>query len=53
MSQPTGPLVPNTVFETYDAIIDAACDAWNKLAARPDVIRSIGLRAWAHVGQAQ
>ena len=41
----------NTVFETYDAIIDAACDAWNKLAAKPDVIRSIGLRAWAHVGQ--
>jgi hypothetical protein len=41
----------NTVFETYDAIIDAACDAWNKLAAQPDVIRSIGLRKWAHVGQ--
>ena len=41
----------NTVFETYDAIIDAACDAWNKLAATPDVIRCIGLRAWAHVGQ--
>ena len=41
----------NTVFETYDAIIDAACDAWNKLAAQPDVIRSIGMRTWAHVGQ--
>jgi transposase len=41
----------NTVFETYDAIIDAACGAWNKLAARPDLVRSIGLRAWAHVGQ--
>ena len=26
----------NTVFETYDAIINAACDAWNKLAARPE-----------------
>ena len=25
----------NRVFETYDDIIDAACDAWNKLIAQP------------------
>ena len=25
----------NRVFETYDAIIDAACDAWQKLIAQP------------------
>ena len=41
----------NRVFETYDAIIDAACDAWNKLVEQPGTITSIGMRAWAHVGQ--
>lgn len=40
----------NRVFETYDEIIDAACDAWNELAATPAVITSIGMRDWAHVG---
>jgi hypothetical protein len=38
------------VFETYEAIIDAACEAWNKLIALPDTISSIETRAWAHVG---
>ena len=28
----------NTVFENYDAIIDAACDAWRKLIAQPETI---------------
>jgi len=46
-----GNWLSNTVFETYDDIIDAACEAWNKLAALPDVISSIGTRQWAHVGQ--
>ena len=41
----------NRVFETYDDIIKAACDAWNKLTNLPDVITSIGMRDWAHVGQ--
>lgn len=41
----------NRIFETYDDIIDAACDAWNKLTALPDIINSITLRDWAHVGQ--
>ena len=41
----------NRVFEGYDDIIDAACDAWNKLTAKPAVITSIGSRQWAHVGQ--
>ena len=41
---------PDRVFETYDDIIDAACDAWNKLTAQPAVITSIGMRDWAHVG---
>jgi transposase len=41
----------NTVFENYDAIVDAACDAWRKLIAQPERITSIGMRDWAHVGQ--
>ena len=42
----------NRVFETYDAIIDAACDAWRKLIAQPQTITSIGMRDWAHIGHA-
>ena len=41
----------NTVFEDYDAIVDAACAAWRKLIAQPETITSIGMRDWAHVGQ--
>ncbi len=41
----------NRVFDTYEAIIAAACEAWNNLLAQPDTITSIGLREWAHVGQ--
>ncbi len=41
----------NTVFENYDAIVDAACAAWRKLTAKPETITSIGMRDWAHVGQ--
>lgn len=41
----------NHVFDSYDAIIDAACEAWQKLLAEPQTITSIGMRQWAHVGQ--
>ena len=41
----------NTVFENYDAIIDAACAAWRNLIAQPETITSIGMRDWAHIGQ--
>jgi transposase len=41
----------NTVFENYDAIVDAACNAWRRLTAEPDKITSIGMREWAHIGQ--
>ncbi|MER9057763.1 transposase [Mesorhizobium sp. M0904] len=40
----------NRVFDTYGDIIDAACDAWKRLAAKPDAITSIGMRKWAHSG---
>ena len=39
------------VFGTYDAIIEAACDAWRKLLAQPDTITSIAMRDWARIGQ--
>lgn len=40
----------NRVFETYTDIVDAACDAWRSLVDSPDVITSIGMRDWAHIG---
>ena len=36
----------NRVFDTYEDIIDAACDAWRRLIAQPHTITSIGSRAW-------
>jgi putative transposase len=41
----------NRVFDTYEAIIEAACEAWRRLIAQPNTITSIGLREWAHSGQ--
>ena len=41
----------NRVFEDYEAILEAACQAWNKLIDDPAKIMSIGMRAWAHDGQ--
>jgi transposase len=41
----------NRVFESYDAIIEAACEAWRNLLAQPETITSLGLRKWAHIGQ--
>jgi transposase len=41
----------NTVFENYDAIIEAACVAWRKLTADPQRITSIGMRDGGSVGQ--
>ena len=41
----------NLVFDSYEAVIDAACEAWNKLIKQPRTITSIGLRDWAHIGQ--
>jgi hypothetical protein len=41
----------NRVFDSYDAIIDALCDAWRKLIADPTRITSIASRTWATIGQ--
>ena len=40
----------NRVFD-YEAIVEAACEAWRKLMAQPDTITSIGLRDGARIGQ--
>jgi transposase len=34
----------NRVLETYDDIVDAACEAWNNLINQPQTITSIGMR---------
>lgn len=39
----------NRVFDTYDAIVDACCNAWNWLAQQPDRITALGTRSWAQV----
>ena len=44
-----GNALSNCVWETYEAILDACCDAWNALMAKSNVIASIGTREWAQV----
>ena len=41
----------NRVFDSYEAIIDAACEAWNRLTKQPGTIMSIATREWAYAGQ--
>lgn len=41
----------NRVFDSYEDVLEAACDAWRKLIAQPDTITSIGTRQWALIGQ--
>jgi transposase len=40
-----------SVFDDYDAIVDACCDAWNRFAGQPPVVASIASREWARVNQ--
>ncbi len=37
----------NRVFETYDDLVDACCNAWNALTAAPAPIASVATRTWA------
>ncbi|SFK31949.1 transposase, partial [Falsiroseomonas stagni] len=41
----------NRVYETYDAIVDACCDAWNALINDPSRITSIATRDYAQVNR--
>ena len=36
-----------SVFDDYDAIVDACCNAWNRFADQPDIVSSITSRQWA------
>lgn len=40
----------NRVYDNYDAVVEACCEAWNKLTEKPWKIMSIGLREWALAG---
>ena len=37
------------VWDTYEVILDACCDAWNAFMAKSEVITSIGTKEWAQV----
>ena len=39
----------NTVFDSYEDIVDKACQAWNFFASDKDSVRSITNRDWATV----
>lgn len=41
----------NRVFETYEDIVEAACDAWQRLMRQPETITSIGYQDWIINGQ--
>ena len=37
----------NRLFDTYTAIVDACCAAWNALVQQPEKITAIASREWA------
>ena len=37
------------VWNSYDAVVEACCDAWDMLMRRPEQIASITARSWAQV----
>lgn len=39
----------NTVFENASHVIDACCDAWNRLSSETGRIKSIATREWATI----
>ncbi len=39
----------NRCYESYEAIVDAACLAWNNLLKQPQRIRTLTTRAWAQL----
>ena len=42
-----GNWLSHKVWNTYDAILDACCDAWNTLTRTPERLTSITSRSWA------
>jgi transposase len=46
-----GNKLSNRIFEDYDAILDACCEAWTWVMNQPDRITAIATRSWATVNQ--
>ena len=44
-----GNKLSNSVFDTYDTIVDTCCNAWNWLMAQPSRVATIAARPWATV----
>jgi hypothetical protein len=44
-----GNWLSHCVWETYEAILEACCNAWNDPMAKSEIITSIGTREWAQV----
>ncbi|MBB4265043.1 hypothetical protein GGD89_000654 [Roseospira visakhapatnamensis] len=42
-------VLAHRVFDGYDQIVDACCDAWNAFVNKPEVVPSITRRQWASV----
>lgn len=40
-----------SVFDGYEAIVDACCAAWNRFASDPATVTSITSRSWAQVSE--
>jgi hypothetical protein len=40
--------ISDRIFNSYEAILDHCCFAWNKLIDMPSKIMSIGIRDWAY-----
>lgn len=39
----------NRCYDGYEAIVEACCNAWNKLSDNTELVKSIGHREWAYV----
>ncbi len=44
-----GNALSHQIWETYEDIVDACCNAWNSLMRTPHILRSIAAREWAQV----
>jgi transposase len=44
-----GNKLANTVYETYDELVTACCNAWNFFVEDPERIASVTTRSWAKV----
>ena len=48
-SSPVANWLAISVFDTYEAIVEACCKVWNRFADQPEIVTSITSRSWATV----